>query len=79
MRSSKRTWGYGWPKENDWVSIPAEVTIILDYSPPPLGGIILEGTLIFEDLKDIELIAGSIVVRGGKLQIGTEEKPFMHR
>jgi hypothetical protein len=68
------------PQERDVVWIPGGDRIILDVSPPVLGRLVIEGALIFEDSKDLELQANQIaVVAGGLLQVGTEAAPFTHR
>lgn len=61
------------------VVIPPGQNILLDVSPPKLQLIILEGTLQFEDAKDIHLQASYIFVRGGHLIIGTEDSPYNNK
>ena len=76
--SNIRTWGSGWPKKNDWLYIGPEDVVIVDMTPPPLAGIILEGGLVWEDSGDYNLTTGYIAMNGGWLQIGTEENPFQN-
>jgi G8 domain len=57
------------------VYIPAGQNVLFDVSTPRLYSIMVEGSLIFED-KDMELHADFLVCMGGKVQIGTFEKPF---
>ena len=73
--SSIRTWGSVWPKKDDWVYIGPDDVVILDMSPPPLGGIMLQGGLVFEDSGAYNLTVGYITINGGWLQIGTEDNP----
>lgn len=77
--SDENTWGgIAPPREGESVSIPSGQTILLDVSPPKLKAIIIEGTLIFED-KDLDLHCEYILVRNGRLQIGTPEKPIQNK
>ncbi len=62
------------PQAGQDVIIASNQEIILDVSPPNLGDMIIEGSLIFED-TNVQLTAKSILVKG-LLQIGTEEQPF---
>jgi hypothetical protein len=62
------------PGEGDTVTIGADIEVVLDVSPPPLGGIRLNGKLSFADDRDLELTTEWILVRG-ELEIGTEASP----
>jgi hypothetical protein len=63
--------------------------VLYDMTSPALSFLIIEGTFIFEDLKDLELNATYIIVKGypitgykpyqGRLQIGTPQRPHEHR
>jgi cell migration-inducing and hyaluronan-binding protein len=66
------------PAAGDKVTIPEGKSILLDVSPPALGGITLMGKLSFADTKDLELSTEWIMVHG-ELAIGTEAKPFTHK
>jgi hypothetical protein len=78
--SAKTTWGNQDPPSiGQSPVIPPGQTILLDVSPPPLTLLIIEGTLIFDDTQDIHLEATYIFIKGGKLQIGTEDKPYQHQ
>ena len=48
---------------------------------PILKGVIIQGgSLIFDDNQDVHLNAEYIIIcDGGSLQVGTKEKPFMHK
>ena len=68
------------PTAGQAVTVPAGQTIVLDVSPPPLGAVIIDGTLRFEDRQDLNLSAKRVMVSaGGRLQVGTESQPFTHR
>lgn len=79
--SRATTWGGSSPPvEGDTVLIPANTTILLDVSPPQLEAMVIEGTLIFDELvEDLDLHATYILIRGGTLLIGSEAKPFPGR
>ena len=79
--SSRWTWGGDNPPEaGTLVQINNGVTIFLDITTPLLKVLIIDnGTLIFEDLQDLELKVEYIVIlNGGILQVGTESNPFQH-
>ncbi len=59
------------------VVIPQGSIVRLDISPPPLGSLTVEGTLVFDE-KDLNLTSNWILVRG-RLEIGSEAQPFQHR
>lgn len=64
------------PAANEDVIIPADKQILLDISPPNMGNIVIEGSLVF-DRKDLELTAKSILIKG-LLQIGSDLFPFQN-
>ena len=78
--SSRFTWGYKSPPgKGDFVLIPKGQTILLDMDTPIFSILVIGGELIFDE-KDLTLNAKKIlVVDGGKLQVGTEERPFQHK
>ena len=66
--------------ESDWpaqqiVTIAPSEDITLDTSPPPLKGLVIQGTLRLAD-TDLQLRTGWIKVDGGHLIIGTKEQPI---
>jgi cell migration-inducing and hyaluronan-binding protein len=66
------------PRAGDKVEIATGKEVILDVSPPALGGITVMGKLSFADKSDLELSTEWIMVHG-ELEIGTEAKPFTHK
>lgn len=72
--SDPATWGGPVPAAGEVVTIPAGTAVRLDTSPPPLGGLRVEGTLVF-DRRDLNLTTGWLIV-AGYLQIGTAGEPF---
>jgi len=82
--SATRAWSdpAGWPGgalpgAGDSVAIPPGEVVLLDVSPPPLGGLAIDGALVF-DRRDLELRAAWILVHGG-LYIGSAAAPFAQR
>jgi cell migration-inducing and hyaluronan-binding protein len=76
--SEAATWPNGTlPAAGDCVVIPAGKTVWLDVSPPPLGGVTIDGALRFE-CRDLALTADSIVVHG-TLEVGSTNHPFHRR
>ncbi|HET7599478.1 MAG TPA: G8 domain-containing protein [Gemmatimonadales bacterium] len=75
--SDPALWGGQLPAAGAAVTIPADKAVLLDVSPPPLASLTIEGALVFDD-ADLALTAGWIVVPG-RLQIGTEARPYTHR
>jgi G8 domain len=66
------------PRAGDTVTIEKGKDVLLDVSPPSLGGLKIEGKLSFSDKADIELTTESINL-GGELEIGTEAKPHTRK
>jgi cell migration-inducing and hyaluronan-binding protein len=66
------------PAAGDKVEIASGQDVILDVSPPALGGLTISGKLSFADESDLELSTEWIMVHG-ELQIGTEARPFTHK
>lgn len=81
--SSKWTWGgLPPPGEGELAVIGPGQTIYFDaISTPKLKGLIIQaGSLIFDDNQDVSLnVEYIIIVDGGILQVGTQEKPFQHK
>lgn len=65
------------PEAGQTVVVPAGTLLELDVSPPPLGGLRIEGELVFAR-RDLELTADWILV-AGSLHIGSESQPFTDR
>ncbi len=65
------------PAAGEQVTIDSGKDVVLDVSPPALGGITINGKLTFADNTDLELSTEWIMVHG-ELQIGTEAKPHTH-
>ncbi len=83
--SSLFTWGGGpLPQEDEFVVIPKGQTLVLDTTTPILAYLLIQGgELIFDDEQDDNTVQlhtqGALITEGGRLQIGTEDEPFMHK
>jgi cell migration-inducing and hyaluronan-binding protein len=66
------------PRAGDKVTIESGKDVVLDVSPPPLGGVHIDGKLSFSDKADVELTTEWIMVQG-ELEIGTEAKPHTRK
>src|SRR5687767_1019792 len=66
------------PAAGDKVTIPAGKHVVLDVTPPALGGLTIDGTLRFADTADVELTTEWIVLHG-ELAIGTEARPHTRK
>jgi hypothetical protein len=75
--SDPNAWGGAVPVEGQDVLIPMNRRILLDVTPPPLGGLTINGTLEFMP-DDLGLTAEWIMVHGS-LQVGSESVPFTHQ
>src|SRR6187399_2587517 len=66
------------PVAGEKVEIASGKEVILDVSPPALGGLTVNGKLSFADKSDLELNTEWVMVHG-ELAIGTEAQPFTHK
>jgi cell migration-inducing and hyaluronan-binding protein len=66
------------PAAGDKVTIPTGKDVLLDVSPPALGGLTIDGKLSFADNKDLELTTEWVMLHG-ELEIGTEAKPHTRK
>src|SRR5690349_147213 len=62
------------PVEGDKVTIGRDKEVILDVSPPALGGLSIDGKLTFSNDADLELTTEWIMLHG-ELAIGSEASP----
>jgi len=66
------------PAAGDKVTIGRDKDVVLDVSPPALGGLSIDGKLSFADDADLELTTEWIMLHG-ELAIGTEAKPYTRK
>ena len=77
--SDPATWPNGKvPAAGDKVEIARDKSVVLDVSPPALGGVTINGKLTFADNADVELTTEWIMLHG-ELAIGTEEAPHKRK
>jgi len=73
--SDPATWPNGKvPAAGDKVVIPRDKNVLLDVSPPALGGLSIDGKLTFSNDADLELMTEWIMLHG-ELAIGSEASP----
>ncbi|HWL62659.1 MAG TPA: G8 domain-containing protein [Steroidobacteraceae bacterium] len=66
------------PAAGDKVIIGKDKNVVLDVSPPALGGLSIDGKLSFSNDADLELQTEWIMLHG-ELQIGTEARPHTRK
>ncbi len=66
------------PVAGDKVTIGRDKDVILDVSPPALGGLSIDGKLTFADNADLELTTEWIMLHG-ELAIGSEARPHTRK
>ena len=66
------------PRAGEQVTIPAGKDVVLDVSPPALGGLTIDGKLSFADTADLELTTEWVMLHG-ELEIGTEARPHTRK
>ncbi len=77
--SDPATWpGRKVPAAGDKVEIAGGKEVILDVSPPALGGVTINGKLSFANTADVELTTEWIMLHG-ELEIGTEAAPHTRK
>jgi hypothetical protein len=60
------------------VTVNANWTILLDMDPNPANYMIIDGTVIAEDTRDVVITAKSIHIRAGNISAGSAQSPFTH-
>ena len=76
--SDAATWGGSVPKTNASVTIPKGKNVLLDVDSLNLKDLTIEGALVFGD-RNIDLTTNKILIKGGLLEIGTEQKPYKRK
>ncbi len=67
------------PQAGDNVTLNGNWTVILDIDPPALDYFIVDGDLIADDTRDINITANAIHIRAGKIEAGRSGYPFTHK
>ena len=52
-------------------------TVILDVDPAPLDYFIIDGTLVADNSRNVNITANNIFIRAGNLTAGSSSSPFM--
>lgn len=77
--SDPATWGGTLPGPGDLVTIEAGRTVLLD-TDATVAGLLVQGTLLAADSRDLALTAGwMLVAGGGDFVVGSPADPFDHR
>ena len=66
------------PAAGDKVTIARDKNVLLDVSPPALGGVTIDGKLSFANNKDLELTTEWVMLHG-QLEIGSETSPHTRK
>src|SRR5690348_7400703 len=66
------------PRAGDKVTIAAGKDVVLDVSPPALGGLTIDGKLSFANNKDLELTTEWVMLHG-QLEIGSKASPHTRK
>ena len=75
--SDPATWGGTVPAAGAVVVIPVGKTVMLDVATPLLKGLTVQGTLVAQPAATVAITSDYVMVRGGRLQIGTAAEPFL--
>jgi hypothetical protein len=67
------------PQAGDNVTVSGNWTVIMDVDPNPLGYLVVDGDLISDDTRDVNITAKSIHIRAGSITAGSSSSPFLHR
>lgn len=67
------------PGPGDDVFINGNWTVLLDMDPRPANFMVIDGTLIADDSRDIRIPAKAIHIRAGNVSIGSANNPFNHK
>lgn len=61
------------------VYVNANWTILLDMNPNPANFMLIDGTVIADDTRDIFITAHSMHIRAGNISAGNPSTPFTHK
>lgn len=67
------------PAANENVTVNGNWTVLLDVDPAPANYLIIDGTLVADDTRDVNITARSIFIRAGNVTAGSPSAPFMHK
>jgi hypothetical protein len=66
------------PQAGDNVTLNGNWTVLLDIDPPALNYFVIDGGLIADDTRDVNVTANSIHVRAGNITAGSPGNRFLH-
>jgi len=52
---------------------------MLDIDPAPIGYFVVDGTIVSDDTRDVNITAKSIHIRAGNISAGNPSTPFQHK
>lgn len=67
------------PQAGDNVTVKGEWRLLLDVDPAPLNNLTIDGNLIADDTRDVNITANFIWIRAGNLSAGSSANPFTHK
>lgn len=67
------------PQAGDNVTVPGEWRLLLDVDPAPLNNLTVDGNLIADDTRDVNITANFIHIRAGNFSAGSSSNPFSHK
>jgi hypothetical protein len=67
------------PAATENVTVNGNWTVLLDIDPAPANYLIIDGTLIADDTRDVNITARSIFIRAGNVTAGSPSTPFQHK
>ena len=67
------------PQAGDNVTVNGNWTVLLDMDPAPINYFIVDGILLLDDTRDVNITANSIHVRAGNISVGNPNNPFFHK
>ena len=66
------------PKDGDNITVNGNWTVMLDVDPAVLNNLTIDGRLVVNDTRDINITANSIFIRSGNITAGSKTNPFNH-
>lgn len=67
------------PKAGDNVTILCDWTVLINIDPEPMNFFIVDGDVVVDDSRDINVTAKAIHIRAGSLTVGSSDTRFVHK
>jgi hypothetical protein len=61
------------------VTVKGEWRLVLDMDPNPINNLTIDGNLIADDSRDVNIVANFIFIRAGNFSAGSPTNPFAHK